>query len=116
MPWNQLDNTNLSNITHLNNILHDSTISNQSPPTSSGANSDIRCHLRDPAISLSLRPMVELTLIRSTTVRLHTHTFDNYMDRAGVPRPERGPNHGGPTLLTLASRCGCVGPLPFCFG
>ena len=38
-----------------------------------------------------------------------THTFDNHMHRAGVPRLERGPNHGGPAPLTLASRCGLCG-------
>ena len=53
--------------TRLNSILHDSIIANWSPPTSSASNSDTR---RNPAISLNLRPMVELTLIRSTTVRL----------------------------------------------
>ena len=53
--------------TRLNSILHDSTIANRSPPTSSAANSDTR---RNPACSLNLRPMIELTLIRSATVRL----------------------------------------------
>ena len=40
-----------------------------------------------------------------------THTFDNHSHRAGVPRLELCSNHGEPTLLTLASRCGSVGPL-----
>ena len=40
-----------------------------------------------------------------------THTFDNRSHRAGVPRLERGSNHGVPTPLTSASRCGSVGLL-----
>ena len=49
--------------------------------------------------------------------RLHTHThndthtFDNHTHRTGVPRLGRGPNHREPTPLSLASRCGSVGPL-----
>ena len=42
---------------------------------------------------------------------LITHTFGNHTHRAGVPRLERGSNHGELTPLTLASRCGNVGPL-----
>ena len=40
-----------------------------------------------------------------------THSFDNHPHRAGVPRLEHGSNHGEPAPLTLASRCGSVGPL-----
>ena len=35
-----------------------------------------------------------------------SHTFDNRMHRAEVPRLERCSNHGEPTPLTLVSRCG----------
>ena len=45
------------------------------------------------------------------TLRPSTHTFDNHSHRAGVSRLERGSNHGESTPLTLASRCGSVGPL-----
>ena len=43
--------------------------------------------------------------------RLRTHTFDNHSHHAGAPKLERGSNHGEPPPLTLASRCGTVGPL-----
>ena len=68
MPCDQLGSTLCS--ARLNSTLPDSTIGKQSPPTGSAANSEIRSHLRNPAISLKLRPMIELTPIRSTTVRL----------------------------------------------
>ena len=46
--------------------------------------------------------------------QLHPHLRQPHasllnMHRAGVPRLERGPNHGGPTPLILASRCGLCG-------
>ena len=45
----------------------------------------------------------------ATTTTVSTHTFDNHMPRARAPRLERGPNHGGPSPLTQASRCGLGG-------
>ena len=46
--------------------------------------------------------MISPSTLTNQTLSCLTHTFDNHSHRAGVPRPERGSDHGEPMSAAVA--------------